>query len=157
MKYTRPFDWKDADYVAQNMRIEDVEECAASGFTPLRALTLSAESAISLRTLVDPEGNQAAVLGVSPSSFPRFGAVWMLGTPSIEKYKMTFLRNSKLSLPILYEETGYDALYNYTYANNSVHHAWLRWLGFTFFRNAELPPYKREFYEFIRLRDSHVY
>jgi hypothetical protein len=152
MKYARPLILGDIEYIAANMRHEDVEEAAALGSMPLDALRTSCDVSNVLYTLVDPDGKPAALLGVAPGSYPRFGAIWMLGTPSIEQYRMTFLKNCKLAMPTLFEESGSDALYNYTYSGNPVHHSWLQWMGFTFIRKVSLPPHNKDFYEFVKLR-----
>jgi hypothetical protein len=53
---------------------------------------------------------------------------------------------------MLFDVTGDDAFYNYTYSRNTVHHKWLKWSGFTFLRKVTLPPLNKEFYEFVILR-----
>jgi hypothetical protein len=146
--------WDDVYYIADNMREEDQDECRAGGLTPLDALSLSFDGSQVAYTLFEPVSLvPAAVLGVSHGALgPGFGNVWMLGTDGIRKHKFAFLRRCKPFVDSLFEETGYDALYNYTYVENKLHHAWLKWLGFKFIREVELPPYGHCFYEFVRLR-----
>ena len=62
----------------------------------------------------------------------------------------SFLRHSRPLLTQLFAD--YDALYNYTYERNTVHHNWLRWLGFVFLRRVELTP-NNFFYEFVKVRN----
>jgi hypothetical protein len=145
--------WDDVYFVEDNMREEDKDECRAGGYTPFDAISLSYENSIVSYTLLTPEGVPAAILGVSPSPLsPKFGLIWMLGTDDIRKHKFTFLRNCKPFLDTLYDELGMECLYNYTYAANSLHHSWIRWLGFTFLRQLDLPPTGQPFIEFVRLK-----
>lgn len=151
--YARPATLSDLKLVAENMREEDIEEAGAFLLSPLDALTQGFHNSQVCYTLISPEGEPGAILGVTPNEvYPSFGLIWMLGTPVIEKYPMTFLRNTKSAVGILFDQTGYDAFFNYTYASNTVHHKWLKWSGFTFLRKVTLPPLDKEFYEFITLR-----
>jgi len=153
MQFYRPASRDDVDYVIQNMREEDQAECVASGYTPSEALSLSHENSIVSYTLLTPEGIPAAIAGVSEGSYgPSFGLIWMLGTDDIRKHKIYALRRCKPFLQTLYDELGADAFYNYTYAENRLHHAWLRWLGFKFLRQIDMPPTGQPFIEFVRLR-----
>lgn len=151
--YARPATMDDVRHVAENMREEDIEEVGAFMLSPLTALTIGFNNSDLCYTLLSPEGEPAAIMGISPQPyFKGFGSIWLLGTPLIEKYPMTFLRNTKPVLQGMFEDTGYDAFYNYTYAKNLLHHKWLKWTGFTFLRKVNLPPLNEEFFEFIILR-----
>ena len=153
MKVYRPTNWDDVYFVADNMREEDQDECRACGRTPFDALSLSYETSIATHTLMTPEGIPAALLGVSEGFHgDNFGVVWMLGTDAIKKHKMHFLRNCKAGINDLFEDCEKEALYNYTFSENTLHHSWLKWLGFVFLRRVELPPYGHSFYEFVRLK-----
>jgi hypothetical protein len=154
MDLYRPSIWDDVYFVADYMREEDQDECRAGGYTPFDALSLSFEQAIIAYTLVTPDTETpAAIVGVGDSSLgPEFGSVWMLGTDDIKKYKTTFLRRCKPFVNDLFDMSGKNCLFNYTYSENHLHHAWLRWLGFKFLREVELPPYGFSFIEFVRLK-----
>lgn len=148
---TKPRD-EDIEYVAANMRANDVKECEALGFTPLRSLTVSVKLSTVAYTLLDHQAEPVAILGVGMGLCPEWGAIWLLGTKGIEDNSMTFLRHSMPVLQRLYKESGKDVLYNYTHVDNELHHKWLKWLGFKFIRRTELGPYNESFYEFARLR-----
>lgn len=151
--YARPATMDDVRYVAEHMREDDIEEAGAFMLSPLEALTTGLHNADLCYTLLSPDGEPIAILGVSPNeAYPSFGAIWMLGTPLIEKYPMTFLRNTKPALESMFHQTRYDAFFNYTYAKNLLHHKWLKWTGFTFLRKVTLPPLNKDFFEFIILR-----
>lgn len=149
----RPFQWDDVPFVAEHMRKEDAEECAAGGFTPFGALAHSTATSIVLKTLFTPDTKEpGAICGVCPGPIPSWGAIWLLGTDAIKRHRVPFLRMSRETVNDLYEETGKEVFYNYTYVQNHVHHAWLRWLGFTFIRKVPLPPHGLEFYEFVKIK-----
>lgn len=154
MKLYRPATWDDVDFVSKHMREEDKEECMAGGLMPNHALSLSYEGALVSYTLLTPNSYiPAAILGVGLSNFgPHMGVIWMLGTDDIRKYKVTFLKNCKPMLNDLYEITNRECFYNYTYSKNTLHHAWLKWLGFKFLREVQLPPDGQTFLEFVRLK-----
>lgn len=153
MQLYRPANWDDLYYVVDHMREGDQDECRAGGYTPYDALSLSYENAIVAYTLLTPDHTPAAILGVGDSAYgPSFGSVWMLGTDDIKKHRVNFLRACRASLDKLYDEAGKDCLYNYTYSENKLHHAWLKWLGFKFLREVNIPPYGHSFIEFVRLK-----
>lgn len=151
-RYVRPTVAADVAFIADRMRAEDIEEVKACGHTPHDALSLGLELSHPCYTLMDFEGTPIAMVGVSPSPLPYSGLIWMLGTPGIEQCRITFLKYSRQALDLIYKECDLDLLYNYSYAENTVHHQWLRWLGFNFLRKVELPPIGGHFYEFARLR-----
>jgi hypothetical protein len=142
----------DVDYIANNMRDADVKECEAGGFTSFAALLHSINTSIICKTLITPDTREpGAILGVCPGFSPSWGAIWLLGTDSIKQHRVPFLRRSRQALAELYEESGKEVFYNYTFVENTVHHSWLRWLGFTFLRKV---PFHNgnEFYEFVKLK-----
>lgn len=152
MKYlARPTD-QDIEHIANNMRPEDVEECQASGFDPLTALRTSVSHSSVCYTARGIDGSPIALLGAGHGVYNGWGTIWLLGTNGIEKNTVTFLRHSKEYLSYIYDETGFDVLYNYTYSKNTLHHRWLKWLGFNFIRKVILPSTGSEFIEFARLR-----
>lgn len=152
MKHVRPSTMEDCLFVAKNMREEDIAELKAStGLDPLSALLTGLTDSDVCLTMIEPStGDPAGMLGVTPGYAPMFGAIWLLGTPAIERNPITFLRHSKPVLQHLYEVTGYEAFYNYTHKPNELHHKWLRWLGFSFLREVQFND--DSFYEFVRLR-----
>ncbi len=143
---------EDCLYVAKHMRQADKDECLAGGLDPYLALVIGLNNSHLCITLVTPDGEPVAMLGVRDSKYKGVGMVWMLGTDAIEKHSIKFLRGSKPVLDLLFEQTGYQALYNFSHSANTVHHKWLKWLGFTFLREIKRPPYDSTFLEFVRLR-----
>jgi hypothetical protein len=144
----------DVELLSKNLRDRDVEECLAHGRTPLQSLTLGFLHSRSLYTLVSPEGEACGIIGVGDSPIPGLGAIWMLGSKDLERFPMTLVRQSKNVLEQLFNETPYDGFYNYAYSKNTLHIQWLRWLGFSLLRTVQLPPFQRDFIEFVKLRGN---
>ncbi len=145
--------FEDVEYLSENLRAEDVEEVMAIGQTPFDALSHGFIHSNPCLTLIDPHtNNPGAILGVCGSGYPNMGIIWLLGTPAIEKNTVKFLRGSKQVMQEVEQAAPYEAFYNYTHANNTVHHRWLKWLGFKFTRKVTMNGH--EFYEVIKLREG---
>jgi hypothetical protein len=150
----RPTTREDCLYLADHLRPEDVSELEAGGYTPALALLFGLKNSTLCLTLIDPKTNlPGAIVGVGPSRFDKVGQIWLLGSKAIENNSVTFVRNSKKVLDVLFEASGYEALYNYTHKPNTLHHKWLKWLGFVFLREMKRLPKDEPFYEFVRLKD----
>ena len=152
MKYARTSVTEDVDFLASRLRGEDVEEVVAANNNPFDALSHGLAVSNPCYTLIDRTETPVAMTGVTKGSYTNSGIIWLLGTKGIEENSMTFLRHSKSCLDELYQSTGYDLFYNYTYVKNELHHKWLRWLGFTFLRTITMPSTGKEFIEFVKLR-----
>ncbi len=152
MKYVRSVTQADIDYVAAHMRPEDVEEVrAASGVTPLVALTLGVKSATVSFTLHN-EGDIVAIGGVTEDpADPLTGHVWLLATPHLEKWGMRFLRHGLTVTRAL--NNRWPILTNWVDCRNAIHIRWLRWLGCRFISRAEIGEPGKEFIQFVRVAD----
>ena len=151
--YVRKTTNEDVEYLAQHLRQEDIDECAAGGMTPLVALRRSVDTSFLNYSLYGPQSKCAAILGISHSPLGEdWGIVWLLGSEDIVRFKFLFLEHSRPMLDDLFIESNKSVFYNATYRENHVHHAWLRWLGFKFLREVKLPPYELPFFEFVKLR-----
>lgn len=153
MELTRLTTKDDVEFVARFMRQHDKEEVGALGFSPLDALIHGYENSSVCYTGLTPDSyDPLCIMGIVPSTeFPDFGLIWLLGTPAIEKHGWRFLSMSRPMLAELFETTGYEGFYNYTYKANREHHRWLRWLQFKFIREITTPT-GHQFYEFARLK-----
>ena len=89
-----------------------------------------------------PNGEIAGVAGVHSN-----GQIWMLCTPSILKYPVTFAREAKRYVDSRQEKL----LWNIVDKRNTVHLKLLRFLGFKFLREIEHGPNKLTFIEFCRV------
>ena len=89
-----------------------------------------------------PDGKTAGLAGVGKD-----GAIWMLCTPEIERYPITFAREAKRYVDSREE----PLLWNIVDCRNTVHLKLLKFLGFTFLRKFEYGPNNLHFIEFCRV------
>lgn len=146
--YIRPTEWQDIELLSKQLRDEDVEELAAAGWTPFNALSEGFNRAQVCFTVVPPHlpNEIIGVCGVGPTSDPNTGLVWFLGSEHIHNHKIRFLKDSREVVDLLFQLSGYEVLYNHTYYKNTLHHAWLKWLGFKFIASNGF------FHEFVRMK-----
>ena len=131
--------------VACNLRPEDYRECTEGhGHDPKRVLPIGAKRTDSVYFTV-PNGEIAGVAGVGKS-----GDIWMLCTPAIHKYPVTFAREAKRYV----ESRQEKLLWNIADKRNTVHLKLLRFLGFKFLREFDHGPNKLSFIEFCRVRTN---
>ena len=154
-KYLRPTTVDDVTFLAPNLRQADRNEClAATGREPLGVILDGLRLADTTMTMVAPTGIPVGIVGVGKSVIKDAGVIWLCATDDIEKYQMTFLRNSKKVLSLLQHD--YLALHNCVDARNELHIKWLKWMGFTFINKHESWGVgQKPFLEFIRIK-QHV-
>ena len=142
---------RDIEYLAENLRDEDVAELAASGvYSPMFALEIGFTFSSPHSFIIDDKhGNPGLILGVVPGEDEFTGYVWLVGTEQIQKESVRFLRSSSPILQQIHEIA--PLLTNYVWAGNTVHIRWLRWLGFIFISQRTFPQTNETFYEFMRL------
>lgn len=147
-KHVRPSTWSDVVYLSDKLRDADVEELAATGYTPMDALADGFNRAQACYTILTPTDHSKpmGMVGVGASHFEDIGLIWMLGTDDVVTHGIRFLKDSKPVLSDLFEMTGYRAFYNHTFYKNTVHHHWLKWMGFHFIAS------NGRFHEFIKLK-----
>lgn len=144
----------DMRHIIDNMRKEDIDELIASGTTPQDAIYDGYYKSHPCLTVIDPKsGEPGVMMGVVRRGFG-LDLIWLLGTDSIEHNAVGFAKQSRPILKYLYYTTGSLGFYNYTHHANTLHHKWLKWLGFKFIRKVQLGPNGEDFYEFVRLRDT---
>ena len=115
-------------HLAENMRPDDVAECAAFGSSPADALSSGLRSSLWALTAIEDE-EPVAMLGVSPKSMIEgIGVPWMLGTERVYESGRALL---SLAPPVIAEmaET-FPTLENYVSAANERALRFLRWAGF---------------------------
>lgn len=121
----------DVDALVENMREADKQEVAAITHRNLRQIV---QDSVDLSTYVKSglvNGDIACIWGVCPISIiGSKGSPWLLATPIIEKYPMSFLRRSR---PVVKKFTAlYKHMENHVDARNKVAIHWLKWMGFKF-------------------------
>ena len=141
-KYIHQLTKEAAFEVASNLLPEDRREVEEGhGYDPTVILPSTYEMGDSVYFKV-PNGELAGIAGVHDE-----GQIWMLCTPAILKYPVTFAREAKRYVDSRQEKL----LWNIVDKRNTVHLKLLRFLGFKFLREIEHGPNKLTFIEFCRV------
>ena len=128
--------------MASNLRPEDRREAEEGhGVDPMEYSTSAAQNQSYVYFTV-PNGKTAGMAGVDPG-----GQIWMLCTPAINEYPLTFAREAKRYV----ESRNEKLLWNIVDKRNTVHLKLLRFLGFKFLRELKHGPNKLTFIEFCRV------
>ena len=129
--------------VASNLRPDDLREVVEGhGVDPMEELLYAARNSSSVYFTV-PNGKTAGMAGVGKD-----GTIWMLCTPAIHEYPVTFAREAKRFV----ESRTEPLLWNIVDERNKVHLKLLRFLGFKFLRKKLHGPKQLSFIEFCRVR-----
>ena len=141
--YIHPITYEAALEVASNLRSDDLREVVEGhGLNPMILLPLAAEEGSAVYFTV-PDGKTAGLAGVGDD-----GTIWMLCTPEIERYPITFAREAKRYVDSREE----PLLWNIVDCRNTVHLKLLKFLGFKFLRKVTHGPNNLPFIEFCRVR-----
>ena len=128
--------------VASNLLPDDRREVEEGhGLDPLESLLFAVHSHSCVWFEV-PNGKTAGMAGVGPE-----GEIWMLCTPAIHEYPITFAREAKRFV----ESRTEPLLWNIVDRRNTVHLKLLRFLGFKFLREIFHGPNQLSFIEFCRV------
>jgi len=142
-KYIHPITLEAAYEVASNLRQEDRKEVVEGhGLDPIIHIPLASQRGFCVSFTV-PNGKTAGVAGIAEGN-----AVWMLTTPAIHEYPLTFAREAKRFI----ESRPEPYLWNVVDKRNTVHLKLLQFLGFKFLREVTYGPNNLTFIEFIRVR-----
>ena len=126
--------------VASNLRPEDRRECVEGhGIVPTIHIPLASLSGF-CRYFTVPNGETAGMVGIQGSK------IWMLCTPAIEKYPLTFAREAKRFINSRTE----PCLWNVVDKRNTVHLKLLKFLGFTFHEELLFGPNNLPFIKFSK-------
>ena len=141
--YIHPITIEAANEVASNLRSDDFREVTEGhGLDPITFLPFVAQEG-SAGYFTVPAGKTAGLAGVGDD-----GAIWMLCTPEIERYPITFAREAKRYVDSRQE----PLLWNIVDKRNTVHMKLLKFLGFKFIREVLHGPNYLPFIEFCRVR-----
>ena len=141
-KYIHPLTEEAAFEVASNLLPEDRREVEEGhGYDPTVILPSTYDMGDSVYFRV-PNGELAGIAGVHDE-----GQIWMLCTPAILKYPVTFAREAKRYVDSRQEKL----LWNIVDKRNTVHLKLLRFLGFKFLRELKHGPNQLTFIEFCRV------
>ena len=143
--YIHPITLEAATEVASNLRSDDYREVTEGhGINPKAFLPMVAQGSSTVYFTV-PDGKTAGLAGVGND-----GSIWMLCTPEIERYPITFAREAKRYVDSREE----PLLWNIVDCRNTVHLKLLKFLGFKFLRKFEYGPNNLPFIEFCRVHGS---
>ena len=142
-KYIHKATTEAAIEVASNLREDDRREIVEGhGEDPMVSIPPSIHEGYSVYFTV-PNGRIAGLAGIYPG-----GIVWMLTTPAIHDYPITFAREAKRFIDSRTE----PLLWNIIDKRNTVHLKLLRFLGFKFIREITYGPNNLSFIEFCRVQ-----
>ena len=141
--YIHPITLEAATEVASNLRPDDLREVKEGhGIDPTLLPFLMSQNRSYVYFTV-PDGKTAGMAGVGKE-----GDIWMLCTPEIHRYPITFAREAKRYVDSREE----PLLWNIVDCRNTVHLKLLKFLGFKFLRKVKNGPYQLDFIEFCRVR-----
>ena len=141
-EYIHPATEEAAREVASNLLPDDRREVEEGhGLDPLESLLFAVHSHSCVWFEV-PNGKTAGMAGVGPG-----GEIWMLCTPAIHEYPITFAREAKRFV----ESRTEPLLWNIVDRRNTVHLKLLRFLGFKFLREIFHGPKELSFIEFCKI------
>jgi hypothetical protein len=147
--YVRTARLEDVPSLAADLREADIAEIkASSGSDPrgalIRGITLGVTKVACL-----PDDTPVAIFGIVPID-QHTGAIWMVATTQFKSLHRQFLRECRGELEAI--SADYRLLFNFTDARNSVHHRWIKWLGFTIIKRHETFGHEgRAFLEFCKI------
>ena len=129
--------------VASNLSEADRRECAEGyGFTNVLDIALPVINSESYY-FKTPDGRSAAMGGVEKD-----GRIWMLCTPLVKEYPITFARDCRRMIDSRKEKL----LWNIADKRNTTHLKLLRFLGFKFLREVIHGPNNLIFIEFCKIQ-----
>ncbi len=151
---TRPSRPEDIAYLAPRLREADLRELVAAGVpSGEQALRDGFENSRYCVSVVNDEDRAVAMFGCGRFTEDDVGYIWLLGSDEIQTNKTRFLRRSKHWVETFHQD--FTILTNFVDQRNTVHIAWLRWLGFSILRTVNMAgPGSLPFYEFARI--AHV-
>ena len=121
-EFINPCTLEAAYYVASNLREDDYREAVEGhGVVPTIHIPISSLKGFCVSFTV-PDGRIAGLAGIEED-----GRVWMLCTPAILDFPLTFAREAKRFI----ESRTERVLWNYVDKRNTVHIKLLKFLGFT--------------------------
>ena len=139
-KYIHPCTLEAAYQVALNLRQEDLQECVEGhGIQPTIDIPLASLEGF-CKYFTVPNGETAGIVGIIDTK------IWMLTTPAIHKYPLTFAREAKRFIDSRTE----PYLWNVVDKRNTVHLKLLKFLGFNFHEELLFGPNNLPFIRFSK-------
>ena len=127
--------------MASNLRQEDLREVVEGhGAQPTIDIPLGSLRGFSVYFTV-PDGRIAGLAGIEED-----GRIWMLCTPAIHDFPITFAREAKRFI----QSRSESVLWNYVDKRNTAHIKLLKFLGFRFLEEKIFGPNQLPFIRFER-------
>ena len=127
--------------MASNLRQEDFREVVEGhGYNPTIDIPLDSLKGFCVYFTV-PDGRIAGLAGVADD-----GCIWMLCTPAIHDFPITFAREAKRFI----QSRSESVLWNYVDKRNTAHIKLLKFLGFRFLEEIPFGPNQLPFIRFER-------
>ena len=137
-KFIHPCTLEAAYEVASNLRQDDLREVVDGyGIQPTIDIPIASLKGSCVYFTV-PDGRTAGLAGIDG------GRIWMLCTPAIHDYPLTFAREAKRFIDSRQE----SRLWNYVDKRNTVHLKLLKFLGFRFLDEIPFGPKQLPFIRF---------
>ena len=144
-KFIHPCTLEAAYEVASSLRQEDLREVVEGhGVEPTIAIPLNSLRGFCVHFTV-PDGRIAGLAGIEDD-----GRVWMLCTPAILDFPLTFAREAKRCIDSRTE----SVLWNYVDKRNTVHIKLLKFLGFQLLEEVPFGPNQLPFIRFEKWTQS---
>ena len=116
-----------AEFIADNMRVQDIEELSKVDQSPLDALIAGLES--DQKYTVIHNNNPVMMFGLVADGFST-AIVWALGTEELLDMRKEFISESLRWRDIFLQR--YSILHNYIDVDNTIAIRWLQYLGAKF-------------------------
>lgn len=132
----KPATYFDALKISYRMRPEDIREAAdLGGVNPQQAVqvSLKASEASGKAYIAYVEDSPEVVFGVGQSFAIGVGHPWLLGSDSIQKYPVRFIKLCKVYVPEFLKL--FPILTNLVDSRNTLHCTWLEFMGFKFIKD----------------------
>jgi len=138
-KFIHPCTLEAAYQVASNLRQDDLREAVEGhGINPTIDIPLASLNGSCVSFTV-PDGRTAGLAGIEED-----GRIWMLCTPAIHDFPITFTREAKRFI----DSRSESILWNYADKRNVVHLKLLKHLGFEFLEEIPFGPNQLPFIKF---------
>lgn len=151
--YVRKATYEDAKSLAPRLRAVDRQEIVALDRNPSMVLFEAMECCTKVFSIIDTNGQVVGMFGVSPFTLQTgltVGAVWLLGSDELKNIRFTFLRECSHWIDELHAD--HPVLWNWAFANNTLHLRWLQWLGFKIVGTAPIGKRGEIFHQFIKVK-----
>jgi hypothetical protein len=128
----RPLQPGDLQHLAENLRPADARELeAASGHTRYLERLAYFETVCDEAMVCEVDGAPILVFGIAAVT-PNTSAIGLCGTPAMSKLRRPLVEEADRIIQRWFEERpGVDFMVNYSHAENTQHHRWLRLMGAT--------------------------